>query len=88
MILRKKTVLPIGLVLLLSTFLLVGFQAVNALTSPSGQWIPVYPISIMSPSNITYKSDLITLNVTSSALYGTNAEMVYSIDGENNVTNL
>ena len=83
---KRSNILLIGIVLLFSTSLLAGFQAVNALTSPSGQWIPAYPISITSPSNITYRSDLLTLNVTASALYGTTAEMVYSIDGENNVT--
>lgn len=85
---RKKMILILltGLVLLLSSSLLVGFRTVKALNTSSGAWIPVYPISITSPSNITYTSDLITLNVTDSALYGTKAEMVYSIDGKNNVT--
>jgi ureidoglycolate hydrolase len=83
----KRTSSALILILALLISLVIGVQIVKAQYTPSGQsFIAASPISISSPSNITYKSDLLTLNVTVTVMYGTNAKMVYNIDGENNVT--
>jgi hypothetical protein len=46
-------------------------------------------ISIISPHNATYRDDLLTLNITSLTLFKpstVNITIVYSVDGEENVT--
>ena len=85
---RKTINLLAVFVLLLLTSLLVGAQTVKAQYTPDGQGFPLAsPISILSPSNNTYSSNLLTLNVTFKILLDpSNAEMVYSIDGKNNAT--
>jgi hypothetical protein len=69
---------------------LVGVQAVKAQYTSDGRGCPLLGnVHITSPSNITYVSNLLTLNVTVQSLFGPSDYrfvMVYSIDGENNVT--
>ncbi len=85
---RKTISLLAVFVLGLLTSLLVGVQTVKAQYTPDGQGFPVVsPISILSPSNSTYSSNLLTLNITAKILLDpSNAKMVYSIDGKNNAT--
>jgi hypothetical protein len=80
----------IGLVvfglLILSLSLL---QPIQTQYTPDGQpFILVSPISIDSPANITYSTNQVCLNVTVKSLVKNDADttMVYSIDGNDNVT--
>jgi hypothetical protein len=86
----KMFFVPAVFALVLVTSLLVGVQAVKALATSDGRGCPLLgDINIASPSNITYSSGVLTLNVTVKALFGPSqysSSMVYSIDGEDNVT--
>ena len=56
-------------------------------TEDDRPFIPASPINILSPSNITYNSSLLILNVTFKLLLGVNCvELCYSIDGHDNIT--
>jgi hypothetical protein len=87
---RKTIILLAAFVLGLLTSLLVGVQTVEAQQTTDGEYCPlVSPISIISPSNSTYSSSVLTLNITVRTLLGpsrTNITMVYSVDGKNNAT--
>jgi hypothetical protein len=66
--------------------LMVGVRAVEAQLDGQG-FPPASPITILSPSNTTYNSSLLTLNVTIKFLLKPNlAAFSYSIDGGNNAT--
>jgi len=86
----KTIILLAVFVLGLLTSLLVGIQTVKAQYTPDGQGFPlVSPINITSPSNSTYGSKLLTLNLTTKTLFDpskANIPMVCSIDGKNNAT--
>jgi hypothetical protein len=86
----KMIIVPAVFAFGLLASLLVGVQTVKAPITPDGNGCPlVGNINITSPSNITYSSNLLTLNITVKSLFGPSQyrfEMVYSIDGENNVT--
>jgi hypothetical protein len=81
----KKTELGLILVLLLSV---VSVQAVSAqYTSDGGAFILVSPLSIVSPSNSTYGSSVLLLNVTFKFLLSPScADVSYSLDGRSNIT--
>ena len=70
--------------------LLVGVQTVKAQYTADGQgFILVSPINIISPSNSTYSSGLLTLNVTVKTFLNpntSNVTLVYCIDGKTNTT--
>jgi len=56
-------------------------------TEDGKPFIVASPINILSPSNITYNSSLLILNVTFKLLLGVNCvELCYSIDGKDNIT--
>ncbi|MGD6805891.1 MAG: hypothetical protein ACQCN4_02910 [Candidatus Bathyarchaeia archaeon] len=62
-------------------------QIVKAQQTPNGQpFIAASPITVTSPTNITYESNILTLNITAKILYGTSVNMTYIIDGKDNVT--
>jgi hypothetical protein len=86
----KMFFVPAVFALVLVTSLLVGVQAVKALATSDGRGCPLLgDINIASPSNITYSSGVLTLNLTVKSLFGPSqysSSMVYSIDGEDNVT--
>ncbi len=77
--------------LALLTSLLVGGQTVKAQYASDLRGCPLLGnIDITSPSNVTYSSSTLTLNISVKSLFGPSqysSSMVYSIDGENNVTN-
>lgn len=87
---EKIVIVSVVFVFGLLTSLLVGVQAVKAPYTSDGRGCPLLGnVNITSPSNITYVSSLLTLGVTVLSLFGPNDYrfvMVYSIDGENNVT--
>ena len=78
------------LVLGMLTSLLTGVETVGAAVTPDGEDCPlVGGICITSPTNITYTSNLLTLNVTVHALtppFIYSYVMVYSVDGGDNAT--
>ena len=86
----KMFFVPAVFALVLVTSLLVGVKAVKALATSDGRGCPLLgDINIASPSNITYSSGMLTLSVTVKSLFGPSqysSSMVYSIDGEDNVT--
>jgi hypothetical protein len=77
-------------VLGLLTSLSVGVQTVKPQYTPDGEGFPLAsPISITSPSNSTYHSGLLTLNVTVKTSLNpnmSNVTLVYCIDGKTNTT--
>ncbi len=79
----KRQVLALTMVLALLTLTLVGIQSIKA-ESQTERPLFFSGIDIVSPSNGTCSSNLLTLNVTSKALQGININIVmnYSIDGE------
>ena len=82
----RVPVVSIILVLVLSTFVSFtpNIQTVKGEGSPL-----VSGIGITSPSNTTYSSHLLTLNIAVESLFDSsiyNYVFVYSIDGENNLT--
>lgn len=87
---RKTTLLLKVFVLGFLTALLVGFQTVQAQYTADGQgFILVSPINVISPSNSTYSSRLLTLNVTVKSFLNpntSNVTLVYCIDGNTNTT--
>jgi hypothetical protein len=87
---RKIIIVPAVFALALLTSLLVGVQAVEAQYTSDGQGFPlVSAISIISPSNSTYSSGLLTLNVTVKSFLNpntSNVTLVYCIDGKTNTT--
>ncbi|MBT0159501.1 hypothetical protein G4O51_05905 [Candidatus Bathyarchaeota archaeon A05DMB-2] len=74
----------------LLTSLLVEVQLVESQCTPDGRGCPlVGDINLISPSNITYSSSMLILNISVKSLFGPNQYrfvMVYSIDGGSNVT--
>lgn len=68
----------------------VGTQTVQAQHTPDGQaFILVSPISIISPSNITYTPQSLILNLTVQSFLDSNKAnitIVYSVDGKTNAT--
>jgi hypothetical protein len=84
----KRTASALTLILTLLVLLVAGVQIVKAPYTPDGEYFPLAsPISITSPSNVTYSSNLLTLNVTFKLLLSLScANVSYSIDGKNNVT--
>ncbi len=86
----NRRALVLTFILALSVSSVVGVQTVKAQFTPDGKYCPlVGPIEITSPSNSTYSSNLLTLNITVQSLFDTSEyryNMVYSVDGENNVT--
>jgi hypothetical protein len=84
----KRTVSVLTLILALLVLLVAGVQTVKApYTSDGKGFILASPISITSPSNSTYSSNLLTLNVTFKLLLSLSCTNVsYSIDGKNNAT--
>lgn len=87
---RKMLVMPTAFVLALFTSLLVGVQTAGAQHTQDGTYFPLAsPINITTPSNSTYSSRLLTLNITFkivSNLDRTNITLFYSMDGRDNVT--
>ena len=86
---RKKG-LVVAFVLALLISLVAGVQTVTAPYTEDGQGFPLAsPISITSPSNSTYSSGLLTLNVTVKTFLNpntSNVTLVYYIDGKTNTT--
>jgi len=84
----KRTASVLTLILALLILLAAGVQTVKAQYTPGGQGFPLAsPISITSPSNSTYSSNLLTLSVTFKFLLSPSyANVNYSVDGKNNVT--
>lgn len=86
----KKTELAMTLSLALLILLLAGVQVVQAQYTEDGQpFILVSPINIVSPSNITYSPQSLTLNLTFKNFLDSsraNITVVYSIDGKTNTT--
>jgi len=82
--------LVVAFVLALLISLVAGVQTVTAPYTEDGQGFPLAsPISITSPSNSTYSSGLLTLNVTVKTFLNPNTSnltLVYSIDGKTNTT--
>ena len=72
------------------TTLFVGFHPVQAPHTEDGRYFPLAsPIKITSPSNSTYSSGLLMLNITFKLMLNvdrTNITMLYSIDGKENTT--
>ena len=85
----KTLLLKIFALVVLITFL-VDFQTVQAPHTEDGRYFPlVSPIKITSPSNSTYSSGLLMLNITFKLMLNidrTNIIMLYSIDGKENTT--
>jgi hypothetical protein len=79
-----------ALTMMLSIFLVVTLQNVEAQQTTQESGFPFFSeISILSPHNATYPDDLLTLNITSLTLFKpstVNITIVYSVDGEENVT--
>ena len=86
----KRTTLALILILALLNSLVIGVQTVKAQYTENGEGCPlVSGIGITSPSNTTYSSHLLTLNITIESLFDSsiyNYVFVYSIDGKNNLT--
>jgi len=84
----KRTASALTLSLALLILLVVGGQTVTAPYTSDGQGFPLAsPISIVSPSNITYSSNLLILNVTFKLLLSPScANVNYSIDVKDNAT--
>lgn len=86
----KTTASALTLILTLLILLVAGVQTVTAPYTSDGQYFPLAsPISITSPSNSTYSSGLLTLNVTVKTFLNpntSNVTLVYSIDGKTNTT--
>lgn len=87
----KKTIVILLVVALgLLASVPIEIQTAKAQFTPEGQaFIWVSPLSITSPSNMTYDSGGLSLNVCAKSLLGSsneNVTMVYSIDGGANVS--
>ena len=69
---------------------LVGFQTAEAQRTPDGQGFPLASgVNILSPTNSTYSSNVLELNVTIRSMVGPSIyrfEVTYSVDGKNNDT--
>jgi len=74
--------------LVLITSLIVGTHPIFASTiSEAGSHVLAGQLNIVSPENVTYNTNNLWLNVTSTFLLGPEyAKMCYSIDGQDNVT--
>mgnify|MGYP005847732347 CR=1 FL=1 len=75
-------------VALFPAYLVSGVRVVEAQFTQDGRGFPLAsPITILSPSNTTYNSSLLALNVTGKFLLEPNlVAFSYSIDGGNNAT--
>ena len=87
---KKANVVLCILVLGILVAFLAGTQTIQAQHTASDQaFILASPLTINSPSNSTYSSSLLTLNITVKTLVNpsaSNITMVYSIDGATNTT--
>lgn len=85
---RKMLILLVVLTFGLLAKFFSGYQAVEAQYAPNGQGFPLAsPLKITLPLNITYNTNLLTLNVTFKLLLPPNsATLVYSLDDKENVT--
>jgi hypothetical protein len=87
---QRAIILCVVFVLGLLASSLVGVQTVKAQHTPDGKGFPLAsPISITSPSNITYNSNFLALNITFRLMLNldrTNITVVYSVDGKDNDT--
>jgi hypothetical protein len=87
---RSVIILLAVLVLGLLTSLLVEVQTAKAQYTQNGAGCPlVSGIGITSPSNTTYSSNLLTLNINIESIFDDSIYryvLVYCIDGKNNVT--
>jgi hypothetical protein len=84
----KEIILTSTVVLTLFMYSMFGIQIVTAAYTADGQSFPlISPISITSPSNITYSNNELSLIVTFISLLSPNySDLRYSIDGKNNVS--
>ena len=86
---RQNSLLKLCCLLFLVA-LLVGFQSVQAQYADDGRPFPLAsPITITSPSNTTYSSGLLMLDVSFKLMLDvekTNITLLYSLDGKENVT--
>jgi hypothetical protein len=86
----KAIILLVVFVLGFLTSLLAGVETVKAQHTPDGKGFPLASgIGITSPSNNTYSSSLLTLNITVQGLLSPTIYryvMVYSVDGKSNAT--
>jgi hypothetical protein len=86
----KRTASALTFIFSLLALLVAGVQTVKAPYTADGQGFPLAsPISITSPSNSTYNSGLLALNVTVKTFLSpntSNVTLVYSIDGKTNTT--
>jgi hypothetical protein len=87
---RKAIIVLTILVVGLFTSMLVEVQTANAQYTQNGAGCPlVSGIGITSPSNTTYSSNLLTLNINIESLFDDSIYryvFVYSIDEKNNIT--
>jgi hypothetical protein len=87
---KRSISLLIVLALGLLTPLFAGVQTVKAQHTPDGKGFPLASsITIISPSNGTYISNLPALNITfryGLAISSTNITVIYSVDGKSNTT--
>lgn len=87
---RKAIIVLTILVIGLFASMLVEVQTANAQYTQNGAGCPlVSPVNISSPSNATYGSNLLTLNINIESLFDDTIYqyvVVYCIDGQNNVT--
>lgn len=87
---KRSIILLVVLVLGLLTPLFTGVQIVTAQHTPDGKYFPLASsINITSPSNSTYSSNLLVLNITfryGLAISSTNMTVVYNVDGKDNAT--
>ena len=85
---KKSIILSPLFVLGLIAVLLVRVQAIEP-QHDARSFPIVYPTIITSPSNSTYSSNFLTLNITAQILFEpstVNITIVYSVDGKENVT--
>jgi hypothetical protein len=86
----KRIVFALTLSLALLMSVVAETQIVKAQYTPDGQaFILVSPINIISPSNITYSTQSLTLNLTFKSFLDVsraNITIVYSVDGKTNTT--
>ena len=80
------TILVIGLF----ASMLIEVQTANAQYTQNGAGCPIVgPVNITSPSNTTYSSNLLTLNINIESIFDDTIYqyvLVYCVDGQSNVT--
>ena len=87
---RRKIVFLVVIVSLFVSSSIIEVPTVKAQYTPEGERLSYASgLSIISPSNTTYNSDALMLNVTIKRLFSPNeydSEIMYSLDGKTNVT--